>query len=212
MSIYPLFLDFLPIQVTTEHWVEFSELHSRFSLVIYFIQSINSVYTSIFDWFIKLIEYEYWHCYCSYCQGDMGKWETGKESKVFHLHILSPVQPHFSPHSSSSTELHSCSIVWLPYRRYQDLPSQEGAKSSVQRWIIGEFWWCYSKCLKIASSNSVKQSFSLLNSTAILPTCDLVFLCTCCIRRRRQWQPNPVLLPGKSHGWRSLEGCSPWGC
>ena len=23
--------------------------------------------------------------------------------------------------------------------------------------------------------------------------------------------PTPVLLPGKSHGWRSLEGCSPWG-
>ena len=22
---------------------------------------------------------------------------------------------------------------------------------------------------------------------------------------------TPVLLPGKSHGWRSLEGCSPWG-
>ena len=21
----------------------------------------------------------------------------------------------------------------------------------------------------------------------------------------------PVLLPGKSHGWRSLVGCSPWG-
>ena len=21
----------------------------------------------------------------------------------------------------------------------------------------------------------------------------------------------PVLLPGQSHGWRSLEGCSPWG-
>ena len=28
---------------------------------------------------------------------------------------------------------------------------------------------------------------------------------------RRQWQPTPVLLPGKSHGWRSLVGCSPWG-
>ena len=27
----------------------------------------------------------------------------------------------------------------------------------------------------------------------------------------RQWQPTPVLLPGKSHGWRSLVGCSPWG-
>ena len=29
--------------------------------------------------------------------------------------------------------------------------------------------------------------------------------------RRRQWQPTPVFFPGKSHGWRSLEGCSPWG-
>ena len=25
------------------------------------------------------------------------------------------------------------------------------------------------------------------------------------------WHPTPVLLPGKSHGWRSLAGCSPWG-
>ena len=31
------------------------------------------------------------------------------------------------------------------------------------------------------------------------------------IYRRRQWHPTPVLLPGKSHGWRRLEGCSPWG-
>ena len=28
--------------------------------------------------------------------------------------------------------------------------------------------------------------------------------------RRRQWYPTPVLLPGKSHGWRGLVGCSPW--
>ena len=30
-------------------------------------------------------------------------------------------------------------------------------------------------------------------------------------RQRRQWHPTPVLLPGKSHGQRSLVGCSPWG-
>ena len=29
--------------------------------------------------------------------------------------------------------------------------------------------------------------------------------------RRRQWHPTPVLLLGKSHGRRSLVGCSPWG-
>ena len=28
---------------------------------------------------------------------------------------------------------------------------------------------------------------------------------------RRRWHPTLVLLPGKSHGWRSLVGCSPWG-
>ena len=27
----------------------------------------------------------------------------------------------------------------------------------------------------------------------------------------RQWHPTPVLLPGESHGRRSLEGCSPRG-
>ena len=29
--------------------------------------------------------------------------------------------------------------------------------------------------------------------------------------RRRRWHPTPVLLPGKSHEWRSLVGCNPWG-
>ena len=37
------------------------------------------------------------------------------------------------------------------------------------------------------------------------------FLFFDCSRRRRQWHPTPVLLPGKSHGRRSLVGCSPWG-
>ena len=27
---------------------------------------------------------------------------------------------------------------------------------------------------------------------------------------RRKWHPTPILLPGKSHGWRSPVGCSPW--
>ena len=29
---------------------------------------------------------------------------------------------------------------------------------------------------------------------------------------RRNWQPTPVFLPGKSHGWRSLGGYGPWSC
>ena len=45
-------------------------------------------------------------------------------------------------------------------------------------------------------------------------TCTPMFitaLFTIARTRRRQWHPTPVLLPGKSHGWRSLVGCSPWG-
>ena len=29
---------------------------------------------------------------------------------------------------------------------------------------------------------------------------------------RKNWQPTPVFLPGKSHGQRYLAGYSPWGC
>src|SRR5574341_183548 len=31
------------------------------------------------------------------------------------------------------------------------------------------------------------------------------------VPQRRQWHPTPGLLPGKSHGGRSLVGCRPWG-
>ena len=33
-----------------------------------------------------------------------------------------------------------------------------------------------------------------------------------CSLQHYQWHPTPVLLPGKSHGWRSLVVYSPWGC
>ena len=39
----------------------------------------------------------------------------------------------------------------------------------------------------------------------------LLLLISSATRWRRQWHPTPVLLPGKSHGWRGLVGCSPWG-
>ena len=42
------------------------------------------------------------------------------------------------------------------------------------------------------------------------PTHEELYLCQTNIQRS-QWHPTPVLLPGKSHGRRSLEGCSPWG-
>ena len=46
---------------------------------------------------------------------------------------------------------------------------------------------------------------------SILRDCQTVFQSNHTIFRRRQWHPTPVLLPGKSHGRRSLVGYSPWG-
>ena len=52
--------------------------------------------------------------------------------------------------------------------------------------------------------------FGLVLSLPFFPliTCIFVYVYTCV--RRRQRHPTPVLLPGKSHGWRSLVGSSPW--
>ena len=52
-----------------------------------------------------------------------------------------------------------------------------------------------------------KDLFRIHHLKSILPS----VLDTLMGPQRRQWHPTPVLLPGKSHGWMSLVGCSPWG-
>ena len=53
--------------------------------------------------------------------------------------------------------------------------------------------------------------------TAVIPhvrakSLQLRLLWTTLLRTwRRKWQPTPVLLPGESHGQKSLVGYSPWG-
>ena len=50
--------------------------------------------------------------------------------------------------------------------------------------------------------------FSIFFSTIVYYR--ILNIAPCAIQGRR-WYPTPVLLPGKSHGWRSLVGGSPWG-
>ena len=57
--------------------------------------------------------------------------------------------------------------------------------------------WCFKNCIYSTLFNGLYIVYSSLYI--------IVY------NQRRQWHPTPVLLPGKSHGWRSLEGCSPWG-
>ena len=53
------------------------------------------------------------------------------------------------------------------------------------------------QCMKVKSESEVAQSCPTLREQLGLSL--------------NEPNPTPVLLPGKSHEWRSLEGCSPWG-
>ena len=56
----------------------------------------------------------------------------------------------------------------------------------------------------------LRVRFSLL-SFVVVVLFVVIYLIVFAIIQRRQWQPILVLLPGKSHGWRSLVGYGPWG-
>ena len=57
------------------------------------------------------------------------------------------------------------------------------------------------------------QASSDLSTSSFVSFLQCLFISTlhCGALCRRQWHPTPVLLPGKSHGRRSLLGYSPWG-
>ena len=78
---------------------------------------------------------------------------------------------------------------------------------------------CSTACGILVPSPEIKPTSPALEGRFLTtgppgksPTSLLIDLCWSNLAlRRRQWYPTPVLLPGKSHGWRSLAGCSPWG-
>ena len=69
---------------------------------------------------------------------------------------------------------------------------------------------CYTQLLvsrRLDLSPNDQAPQSMPSTTLLL----LKFNYCCRWYWRRHWHPTPVLLLGKSHRWRSLEGCSPWG-
>ena len=80
-------------------------------------------------------------------------------------------------------------------------------------WWLG-LYFCFICCLDEASCTGcywwladTRSCITVVSFLWVLTIWYLLWL----VLQRRQWHPTPVLLPGKSHGRRSLVGCSPWG-
>ena len=65
--------------------------------------------------------------------------------------------------------------------------------------------------LKNLSQKGRQKSLQTCGSHITVVVCFFLSCIFMYVRPARQWHPIPVLLPGKSHGWRSLVGYSPWG-
>ena len=65
----------------------------------------------------------------------------------------------------------------------------------------------WKQCRKwgITDGTKAQENLEVMKMSYILIGIVIILFCT------RKWQPTPVLLPGKSHGWRILVGYSPRG-
>ena len=77
--------------------------------------------------------------------------------------------------------------------------------------IMASIEACFRQSKQVFLGGRVKKPLMEVVTLKLFPE-----RCQCClcdvilVNWRRQWHPTPVLLPGKSHGRRSLVGCSPW--
>ena len=104
-----------------------------------------------------------------------------------------------------STNQAICCVTWLFRLHYE-------GQFPHTPWMISHDRWSRpwkGKCL-LKAHNENSTTAPMLGRRAIT-TKDLGLILGRGTKRRRQWQPTPVLLPGKFHGRRSLVGCSPWG-
>ena len=107
-------------------------------------------------------------------------------------------------------------------KRSQQGHRAEGGESRAAGWPAilaewrgaGSIWWCPLPQHRVVRSLSNSSLSPVLSAGATLQgkgRLGSAFATHTLPSWRRQWHPTPVLLPGKSHGWRSLVSCSPWG-
>ena len=140
------------------------------------------------------------------CTGTMAPHPGGEQQ----LHTETPDR--LEPESSGLRFLEHCPVTSPPINQEKvthptaSFPNFTYKNSSLK--ITGEFR-SVNRSQATPSPYVVLSLLQTLMFGFIWPPCASGIWCTCIWRR--QWHPTPVLLPGKSHGRRSLVGGSPWG-
>ena len=138
------------------------------------------------------------------CTGTMAPHPGGEQQ----LHTETPDR--LEPESSGLRFLEHCPVTSPPINQEKvthptaSFPNFTYKNSSLK--ITGEFR-SVNRSQATPSPYVVLSLLQTLMFGFIWPPCASGIWCTCIWRR--QWHPTPVLLPGKSHGCRSLVGCSP---
>ena len=129
------------------------------------------------------------------------------------LHIRWPKYWRFSFSNSPSNEYSG--LISFRIDRFDLLALQGTLKSLLQHHSSkASILWC-SAFFMVQLSHQymyIGKTIALTRWTFVSKVISMLFNTLSRFVVRRRWHPTPVLLPGKSHGWRSLVGCSPWGC
>ena len=112
---------------------------------------------------------------------------------------------------------HSSILAWrIPWKEEHGGLQSLGSQSDTTK----ATWHARTLCQFQVYSKVITHTlffYRLLQNLGIVPyvilqvSVYLFYRQQCVYVQRRQWHSTPVLLPGKSHGWRSLVGYSPWG-
>ena len=71
----------------------------------------------------------------------------------------------------------------------------------------------FQKCINIGKKDySIQHTHSIYANILLLLLSNIVLQIGTCFSNGEGNGNPPVFLPGKFHGQRNLEGCSPWGC
>ena len=140
-------------------------------------------------------------------------------------HLLLPsIFPNIRVFSNESA-LH---IRWLKYCSFSISLSNE-CSGLISFTLMGLISLLYKELSRVFSNTTVQKpqffgtqlsftsihdywkNHSLTRWTFVSKVMFLFFNMLSRLVQRRQWHPTPGLLPGESHGWRTLVGYSPWG-